>query len=117
MSDVKVKMNFTAATLTAKVDKAWGKALPLLTEEIMNDAHQFVKVDKHTLEMSALTHSRPQEGKIIWQTPYARRQYWEIRTAHKDVNAKATWKWFHVAKSHLMAKWARQAQRLTEMNL
>ena len=112
-----VTIKFNGATVAAKVDKAWGKALPILTEEILNDANQYVKVDTHTLEMSALTHSRPQEGIIIWQTPYARRQYWEIQTAHKDVNAKATWKWFHKAKAELMAKWERQAQRLTEMNL
>ena len=47
-----------------------------------------------------------------WQTPYARRQYWEIRTAYKDENPRATWKWVHVAKSKYQEKWTRQAARL-----
>lgn len=110
-------MNFNSQTLTAKVDKAWDKGLALLTEQILNDANEYVKVDKHPLEMSALTHSIPKDGRIVWQTPYARRQYWEIRTAHTDVNPKATWRWFEVAKSVKMRTWERQAERLMEMNL
>ena len=110
-------MNFNPRTLTAKIDRAWDKGLAMLTEEILQDANQYVKVDKHTLEASAQLHSRPDLGRIIWKTPYAKRQYWEIRTAHKDVNPNASWKWFHVAKSKHMKKWERQAERLMEMNL
>ena len=114
---IDVKIKFDGNRVMAKVDKAWDKGLAILTEEILNDSNQYVKVDKHTLEMSALTHSIPKEGKIIWQTPYARRQYWEIQTAYKDVNHNATWKWFHVAKAKHLQKWVRQAGKLMEMNL
>ena len=113
----KVKIKFDKNTVCARIDKAWDKSLAILTEEIMNDANQYVKVDKHTLENSALIHSIPKQGKIIWQTPYAKRQYWEIKTAHTDVNPNATWKWFHYAKSKHLQKWVRQAERLMEMNL
>lgn len=112
-----VKIKFNGDNVAARVTGAWDKGLAILTEEIMNDSNQYVKVDKHTLENSALIHSVPKEGKIIWQTPYARRQYWQIQTAHKDINPNASWKWFHVAKSHHLEKWLRQAQRLMEMNL
>lgn len=112
-----VKIKFNQQKVMARIDNAWDKGLAILTEEIMNDANQYVKVDKHTLKNSALIHSVPKQGKIIWQTPYAKRQYWEIKTAHTDVNPNASWKWFHVAKSKHMQKWARQAERLMEMNL
>lgn len=114
---ITVKTNFNGNTLTAKIEGAWNKSLALLTEEILNDANRYVKVDKHTLEQSALKHSKPQEGKIIWQTPYARRQYWAIPTAYKDVNPNASWKWFHVAKANHLQTWIKQAERLMEMNL
>ena len=114
---IDVKINFDGDRLMAHIDRAWDKGLAILTEEILNDSNQYVKVDKHTLEMSAMTHSVPKEGKIIWQTPYARRQYWEIQTAHKDVNHNATWKWFHVAKAHHCERWVKQAEKLMEMNL
>jgi hypothetical protein len=112
-----VKVNFNGDTVAARVQGAWDKGLAILTEEILNDSNQFVKVDKHTLENSAMIHSVPKDGIIIWQTPYARRQYWAIQTASKDINPNASWKWFHVAKSQLMGKWEQQAQRLMEMNL
>ena len=70
-----------------------------------------------TLIASSLVHSRTQEGKLIWQTPYARRQYWAIRTAFKNVNPNATWRWCEHAKQKNLAKWNRQAQKLTEDNL
>lgn len=112
-----VRINIPRGTVVARVESAFQRGLPILTEEIMNDCNQYVKVRDHALEQSAITHSRPQEGKIIWQTPYARRQYWEIRTAYTDVNPNATWKWAEVAKSKCLNKWQRQAQRLMEMNL
>ena len=112
-----VKINISKSAVQAKVQGAWDKGLPILTEEIMNDCNQYVKVRDHALEQSALTHSRPQEGLIIWQTPYARRQYWEIKTAYTDVNPNATWKWCEAAKRTCKNKWDRQAQRLMEMNL
>ena len=58
------------------------------------------------------THSDFKRGIMQWVTPYARRQYWEIRTAYQDVNPRATWKWVHVAKSKYQEKWVRQAARL-----
>ena len=103
--------------IEAKVMGAWRKGLPLLTNEIRSDCNQYVKWDTGALAASSLIHSVLAEGKIIWQTPYAKRQYWEIQTAYKTHNANATWKWAEVAKTHLIDRWQRQAQRITEMNL
>ena len=112
-----VRINISKSAVRAKVEGAWKSVLPVLTEEIMNDCNQYVKVRDHALEQSALTHSRPQEGLIIWQTPYACRQYWEIRTAYTDVNPNATWKWAEVAKAFCKDKWQRKAQQQMEMKL
>lgn len=114
---INVKTRFDGATITAKIQGAWDKGLAILTEEIKNDANEYVKFDKGTLRASSDIHSRPQEGKIIWQTPYARRQYWAIETANKFPNPNATWKWFHVAKSKHLQRWIKQAERLVKMGL
>lgn len=112
-----VRINISDAQIAGKIDQAWNKSLAIMTEEVMNDMNQYVKVDTHALEQSALTHSVPSQGLIIWQTPYARRQYWEIETAYTDINPKATWQWGEAAKRDCSAKWEAQAQRLMEMNL
>lgn len=112
-----VKISISKSAVEAKVTGAFKNALPLLSEEILNDCNQFCKEDTGTLIASSLVHSRPQEGKLVWQTPYARRQYWAIRTAFKTVNPNATWRWCEYAKRKNLQKWQAQAQRLMEMNL
>lgn len=112
-----VKINLRRSAVEARVSEAFQASLPLLCEEILTDCNQYCKEDTGMLIASSLTHSRPQEGKLIWQTPYARRQYWAIRTAYRTVNPNATWRWCEHAKNRHLAQWNQQAQRLMEMNL
>lgn len=109
-----VKINIDPEKIGAKVDEAWRKSLFYLTEEIRNDCNKYVKYDQGILSASSATHSKPQEGKIVWDTPYAKRQYWEIKTS---LTQGRTWKWCETAKAHCSEKWKKQAQRLLEMNL
>ena len=112
-----VKIRIDKSAVRAKVEGAWERGLGILTTEIRNDCNQYCKEDTGMLIASSMIHSVVDAGQIIWQTPYARRQYWEIQTAVKDTNPKASWKWCEVAKMRHRERWARQAQRLLEMNL
>lgn len=112
-----VKINIPKGAIEAKVTAAFQAGLPQLSEEILNDCNQYCKEDTGTLIASSYVHSKLDEGKLIWQTPYARRQYWAIRTAFTTVNPNATWRWCEAAKRHRVLRWKRQAQRLMEMNL
>ena len=112
-----VQIRINQPVVEAKIKTAWKASLAPLAEEILNSCNQYCKEDTGALIASSLIHSIPKEGKLIWQTPYARRQYWEIRTAYTDVNPKATWKWCEAAKKACSATWQKQAQRLLEMNL
>ena len=112
-----VKIRIQQSAVEAKVMGAFQASLPQLSEEILNDCNQFCKEDSGTLIASSLVHSRPQEGRLIWQTPYARRQYWAIRTAFRMVNPNAAWRWCEYAKQKDLQKWNLQAQRLMEGNL
>ena len=114
---MQIKVNIDPAKIGAKIDKAWEKARGIVFEEILNDSNQYVKVDTHALEASALIHSKPAEGLIIWETPYAKRQYWEIQTAVTDVNPQATWRWFEKAKAEHMKTWERQIEKAVKNNL
>ena len=111
-----VKISLQTHAVVAKVTNTFKKNLPALCEEILNDCNQYCKEDSGTLIASSLIHSRPQEGKLIWQTPYARRQYWTIRSAYQTVNPNAVWRWCEYAKRAKLATWNRQAQRLMEMS-
>lgn len=133
MSDVKVK--FDKRAVEARISSKWNSILPMISEEILNDCNEYCKMDTGALKMSSMLHSEIggrsgavgwsaggvrglslagtcQNAKLIWRTPYARRQYWEIRTAYKDVNPKASWKWCEVAKQAHESRWREQARRL-----
>ena len=112
-----MKVNINKAKVEAKIEGAFNKGRALLSEIVLNDCNQYCKEDTGALIASSLIHSRPQEGQLIWQTPYARRQYWEIKTAYADVNPHASWKWCEVAKRLHFSRWERQAQKLFEENL
>ena len=103
--------------VVARVMGQWDKALPMLTEEILNDCNQYCKEDTGALIASSMTHSDFKRGIMKWVTPYARRQYWAIETAYTDVNPGARWKWAEYAKTKHLDQWQRQAQLLLKENL
>ena len=87
----------------------------MLSSEILKDCNYYCKEDTGMLIMSSYIHSDLKHGKLVWNTPYAARQYYEIQTAIKDVNANATWRWCDVAKRLHKDEWARKAQRIMEL--
>lgn len=112
-----MKINILKAKIEAKIQNAFTRGLPELSEEILGDCNRYAKEASGALIASSLIHSVPAEGKLIWQTPYAKRQYWEIKTAHTDKNPNATWKWCEVAKRHHLDRWTRQEQALLERSM
>lgn len=109
-----VKINISKSAVLAKVMSEFTDTLPELSEEILNSCNQYCKEDTGTLIASSYVHSVPSEGKLIWQTPYARRQYWEIKTAYQTPNSEARWRWCEYAKRHHKADWEKSAQKLME---
>ena len=112
-----VKINIDKGKVLAKIDVAWSKATKPLAEEILADCNEFCKEDTGALIASSLIHSQLDKGILVWATPYARRQYYEIRTANADSNPQATWRWAEAAKNVHLDRWAEQAQILARRAL
>lgn len=112
-----VKIQISPQKIQVKVKQAWKNGLPQLSEEILGECNAYCKEDTGTLIESSLIHSRLSEGKLIWATPYAKRQYWGIRTANKEKNPQATWKWCHVAKAERLEIWKEKAQKAFKEHL
>ena len=104
-----MKITISKAAVQAKVDNAWKKSLFALTTEILADCNEYVKRSpEHTMRDSSLIHSKPGDGLIVWETPYAKRQYWEIQTA---LTPGTTWRWIETAKRNHFQQWRELAQR------
>ena len=107
---IEIDPNVTAAHVTG----AWGKALHDISAQILGDCNEYVKVDQHTLESSSYEKSKLSEGLLIWETPYAKRQYWEIKTS---LTPGRTWKWCETAKRKHKSDWQKAAQKGLNENL
>ena len=116
-ASAKILIDIDVPKITRKVKKAWKAGLGQLSEEILNDCNQYCKEKTGALIASSLTASKPEKGELVWDTPYAARQYYVIETARKEVNPNATWKWCEVSRSVNGGKWNKQAQMLLEQNL
>lgn len=92
----------------AKVQTAWDDGLPELAEEILADCNEYCKEDSHALIDSSIIHSRLKQGILVWMTPYAKRQYWEIKTS---LTPGRTWKWCETAKRRFKDRWKTLAER------
>lgn len=112
-----VVININPYTIKQKVDNAINdeNGMAKLTSVVRQDCNEYCKEQTGMLIISSYTHSRLSEGMIVWQTPYAARQYYEIRTAHTDVNPKASWRWCEVAKTNHLYQWQEQAQKIARL--
>lgn len=98
-------VKFDKAACMARVQgAAEGKALLIASEQVLKDCNYYCKQDQGTLIASSITHSQPEKGKLIWKTPYAKKQYY-LQTANTDVNSNASWMWCHKAKSAHSKEW------------
>ena len=109
-----VKIMIDQNQCAAKVQTAWEKGLFALSSEILADCNEYCKEDSRTLIMSSMAHSRLSQGKLIWQTPYAKRQYWAIRTS---LTPGRTWKWCETAKRKYIRRWKQKAEEGLRNNL
>ena len=107
-----VRFNISERSIKVKIDNLWENGLAKLSAIILKDCNRYCKEDTGMLIMSSYIHSDLNNGKLVWRTPYAARQYYEIPTAYTDVNENASWRWCELAKQLHGDDWGRQAQAL-----
>ena len=108
-----VRFNVNESQIAQRVRNPFGKdGLAKLSAIILESCNKYCKEDTGMLIASSMTHSDLPNGRLVWQTPYAARQYYEIRTAYTDVNENASWRWCEVAKQNHRERWVRQAQAI-----
>lgn len=112
-----VRIDINTGKIVGKVKNAWQAALYPLSEHVLTDCNEFCKQDKGDLIASSQQYSRPREGVLVWQTAYARPQYWKIRTASHDKNPRATWRWCEVAKKADIKDWTKLLKKLMQERL
>lgn len=111
-----VKIKIDESRIRKKVNNPFDeRGLEMLSSQILDNCNKYCKKDQNNLIMSSYIHSDLKHGLLVWNTPYAARQYYEIPTANTDVNPDASWKWVEVARRLHRKDWERQAQAIAKL--
>jgi len=109
IKDVRVEVN--ESKLFGRMDKAKKKSMVSLASQILKDCNRYAKKDTGTMITSSFTASKLEQGKLIWNTPYARRQYY-LASTRKSINSQAKSMWAEYAKSIHKKTWAKIAKKI-----
>lgn len=99
---VRVTLNISAAR--NRIETASKKAMNITSQQALKDCNYYCKQDQGPLIASSIINSDLNNGKLIWKTPYAKKQYYLKATRH-EVNANAEWMWAHKAAAKHKKEW------------
>lgn len=99
------------AAIGRQLEQAWKVCLSQLSETILADTNELVRVDTGALRDSSYTASALHEGDIIWNTPYAKRVYY-TGSPSRAQNPRATTLWCEAAKREYLKDWEKRANKL-----
>ena len=102
-----VRIQIDPNRCAARVMGAWEKQLYALSGQVLQDCNEYCKVDNHGLIDSSEAASQLSKGLLVWDTLYAKRQYWEIQTS---LTRGRVWKWCEAAKRKRKEIWRRQGE-------
>jgi len=106
--DVKINQNQVRKKVNTGIDRAQFA----LDQQVLKDSNYFIPEREAYLKDSGVAHSQIGEGLVAWQTPYARRLYYNPQyNFSKDKNPNAQGLWYEVAKALYRGHWESVAQR------
>lgn len=106
------KVNVQLGDIAGKIQKATEFSQFALDQQVIKDSNYYVPLDTGTLQRSVLTNSQIGKGEIVWDTPYAKRLYYNPQyNFSKDLNPNARGLWFDQAKAVHGNEWTAVAQK------
>lgn len=76
-----------------------------LDAKILADSNYFCPLKQGVLQKSGIMQTVLGSGRLIWRTPYARKQYYCPYNHARSNNPNATPKWFETAKARHLKEW------------
>ena len=102
---MKVTIDIDVKKINDKIDVNISRVQKVLDLQVAKDSNYFCPEDTGTLQDSVLLGSDFGSGKLIWNTEYAREQYYSRPNKSLDKNPNARMKWFEEAKSIKLKEW------------
>ena len=102
MNGVDVQINGPDMVIVA--DGAMKAALFDVAEQALRDCNFYCKQDTGALIDSSVIHSDTDSAELVWNMPYAEKQYY-LPNTRTDANPHAVPRWCEVAESNHRAQW------------
>jgi hypothetical protein len=109
---ITAKITFSPAATKARLKAANKMAQRYLDNEVLKDSTPYVPRLTGALERSGISGTVIGSGEIVYNSPYARKQYYGYFNHSKQSHPKATRMWFEVAKGINKNKWIAGAKKL-----
>jgi hypothetical protein len=109
---VKIEVRIFYDKVRSKVGANKARAQKVLDITVIKDSSPFVPFQSGTLEKSAIESSKIGSGLVVYNTPYAKSQYYGKFEHGKNKHPQATRLWFEIAKAENLDKWVRIAQEI-----
>lgn len=72
---IKFKIKAKLSSIQAKSPEYRKKVVKYVSSELLRKSSAYIPYRFGTLERAGLTYSVPEQGRLIWKTPYARKQW------------------------------------------
>lgn len=114
----RIRVRVDTKRIFPKVHKATQGAIYAVANQVLKDGNLYAPQDTGELHRSGIRSSKLKKGKVIWNTPYAKRLYFGLRFKFsKDKNPRAQALWAEKAKTVHSREWAKVAQKAVEKGL
>lgn len=100
-----VKITFNKNQVKTQIHGLTEKAQKKLDSAVLKDSNYFCPEKESFLMKSAILHTVIGSGHVVWNTPYARKQYYGLKNKSHLKNPNATYKWFESAKARKLNEW------------
>jgi hypothetical protein len=105
MANTTTTVSFNAAGVTARITANITRAQQWLDNEVLKDCTPYVPRITGALEHSGIDGTVLGSGLIVYNSPYARYQYYGEFTHSTQSHPQASREWFEVAKASHGAAW------------
>lgn len=104
-----IKVNFDVNATDERILKRIQLVQKRLDAQIMKDSNYYCPMYTGTLQKSVITSSVIGSGVLVWNTPYAKAQYYGLENKYLLKNPNARTKWFEAAKATKLEQWVKLA--------
>jgi len=106
-----VRLSFDTNRVKKRILTRMSRVQAALDTQVLKDSNFYIPKDTGNLESSGVRGTIPGSGKVIWDSKYARKLYYNPQyNFSKDSNPNAAGKWFERAKARRKKQWRKIAQ-------